>query len=441
MEGRNRLEGSAPHELGHPLGLVIGDRVDDRLLEHTPPVTHKCSRGTVLLLTRRSETLPRRLLIVGAGIGGLTLLCAMQSREVSSEGWFIDVAERARDFAPVGAGIVLYPNGLRVLARLGLEKEVSASGSLIRNLEISRAGESRNIPLGSVWAGVPHPTVAIGRVDLHEILVRKASSFPRDSFRLRMAQAVLSVRSGERSSVVSFGDGSTAEYDLVVGADGVHSSIRSATDPASAAVSTGNFYVRFVAANVVELPEGTWRTRELAGASHGCIPLSHGRLHCFIQLCTTDGEPLALDETAIADKLTHLGADLGKLFGARIGPVHTGYGYVVRPVTWGRGATVLVGDAAHAVSPTLSEGGSLAMEDALVLALALRDGPTIDDALARFRAARHERAVWAQRMSLSQGRLERPPAWTVDAVAATAHMRQMYAPLAIDPAALLAGPE
>lgn len=395
----------------------------------------------LLLLTRMTETRPRRLLIVGAGIGGLTLLCAMHCGEASSEGWLIDVAEQARDFAPVGAGIVLHPNGLRVLARLGLEEEVSASGSIIRNLEISRAGESRSIQLGSVWAGVPHPTVAIGRVELHEILVRRASSFPRHGFRLRMAQAVLSVRSGERSAVVSFGDGSTAEYDLVVGADGVHSSIRSAIDSGSTAVSTGNFYVRFVAANVVDLPEGTWRTTELAGASHGCIPLSHGRLHCFIQLRTTDYESLAFDETAVAEKLAHLGGDLTKLFGARSGAVHTGYGYVVRPVAWGRGTTVLVGDAAHAVSPTLSEGGSLAMEDALVLALALREGPMIDDALARFRAARHERAVWAQRMSLSQGRLERPPAWNVDAAAATAHMRHMYAPLAIDPAALLVGPD
>lgn len=385
--------------------------------------------------------MPRRLLIVGGGISGLTLLCAMQSREASSAGWVIDVVERARDFTPVGAGIVLHPNGLRVLARLGLEDKVSAKGRAIRKLEISRAHESRTIHLASVWAGVPHPTVAIGRAELHEILLRKLSSCGRDDFRLTMAQAVQSVNSGDRRSVVRFGDGSTAEYDLVVGADGVHSSIRSATDPASAAVSTGNFYVRFAAGNVVGMPEDTWRTTELAGASHGCIPISRGRLHCFVQLRAVDGEPFALDEIDIADKLSNLSADLGRLFDARIGPVHTGFGYLVRPVTWGRGATVLVGDAAHAVSPTLSEGGSLAMEDALVLALALRDAPTIADALAQFRAARHERSVWAQRMSLSQGRLERPPAWTVDAAAATAHMRQMYAPLRIDPAVLLAGPD
>jgi 2-polyprenyl-6-methoxyphenol hydroxylase-like FAD-dependent oxidoreductase len=383
----------------------------------------------------------RRLLIVGAGIGGLTLLCAMHTREPWSEGWIIDVAERARDFDPVGAGIVLHPNGVRVLARLGLEDEVVANGSVIRELDIIRARESRVIPLGAVWAGVPHPTVAIGRAELHQILFRKASSLHRDGYRLRMPLAVLSVQAGERTSVVSFGDGTSARYDLVVGADGVHSSVRSATDPASAAVSTGNFYIRFAAANVIALRKDTWQTTEFAGGSHGCIPLSQGRLHCFVQFRAIEGEQVALDQIAIADELTNLGADLAKLFDARIGPAHTGFGYLVRPVTWGRGATVLVGDSAHAISPTLSEGGSLAMEDSLVLALALRDAPTIGDALARFRAARHERAVWAQRMSQSQGRSERPPAWAVDASAATAHMRAMYAPLRIDPAALLAGPE
>ena len=104
---------------------------------------------------------------------------------------------------------------------------------------------------------------------------------------------------------------------------------------------------------------------------------------------------------------------------------------MVKPARWSKGTCVLLGDAAHAVSPTLSEGGSLAMEDALILALALRQSKSIGEAIATYELARRDRVAFSQRMALAQvnSARKRRSNGNLESGAATLHMRQMYAPL------------
>jgi 2-polyprenyl-6-methoxyphenol hydroxylase-like FAD-dependent oxidoreductase len=97
-------------------------------------------------------------------------------------------------------------------------------------------------------------------------------------------------------------------------------------------------------------------------------------------------------------------------------------------VEWGRDTCVLLGDAAHALSPTFSEGGSLALEDAVVLGVALKTFEAVPEALAHFRAERTDRVVWAYRMAQSQvsARRRERTGVQLDATIATAHLREMY---------------
>jgi len=360
-----------------------------------------------------------RILIAGAGIGGLTLVRALRD-----SGHSIEVAERAPAFNPAGVGIVLHPNGMDVLARLGLAEEIARAGNPLLHLEIVRGESTLALPLAEIWEGANRPTIAILRTALHQALA--------DSVRVSMGRRVVRVESPERRPVAHFGDGGHEAYDLIVGADGVHSAIRQCLFPGAAAVSTHLLYFRFPARNVIGLSPDTWRTVERPGASYGFIPVTRDLLHCFVQVRAEENPcPPGAEEAYFRSAFAEWDGALQATLDARCGAVHAGFAYMTRPVTWGRGACVLLGDSAHAVSPTLSEGGSLAMEDALILALALRRTDNIAEAIALYRSARQERVLWAHRMALSQvnsSRLRRPVPQLNPGVAAR-HMRAMYGPL------------
>lgn len=337
-------------------------------------------------------------------------------------------------FNPVGVGIVLHPNGVGVLKQLGLGGELADAGNVVRRMEIIRGQDVMTIDLAEVWGG--EPTIAILRTELHELLLRRA--FPHKSSvpQMHMGCRIAGVESVERRPVISFADGRKQTYDLIIGADGVHSVLRQSLFPGSEAVSTGLLYFRFAAHNVIALEPDVWRTVECADASYGFIPVGHNRLHCFVQLSTTENPcPAGQEEAYFRAAFGPLNHALVEAMDARCGPIHVGFAYMVRPVQWGRGRCVLMGDASHAVSPTLSEGGSLAMEDALVLARALRKNKSINAAISAYNQARCERVQWTYRMSLAQvnAASRRRMRTQISSEVATNHMRKMYEPLRSSP--------
>jgi 2-polyprenyl-6-methoxyphenol hydroxylase-like FAD-dependent oxidoreductase len=234
----------------------------------------------------------------------------------------------------------------------------------------------------------------------------------------------------------TFGDGTSQRYDLIIGSDGVHSAIRRSLLPGSEAVSTNLLYFRFPAHNTIGLPSDTWRTVERPGASYGFIPLAHNKVHCFVQLRTIENLAYrGMEEEFFKREFCPWDVALAQTLDARCGPLHAGFAYMVSPFSWGTGGCVLLGDAAHAISPTLSEGGSLAMEDAVVLALALRHTNSIPEAIDTYRSVRQKRVIWSHRMALAQVnsmRRQRTENQT-DSVIATRYLQQMYEPLRANP--------
>jgi 2-polyprenyl-6-methoxyphenol hydroxylase-like FAD-dependent oxidoreductase len=341
-----------------------------------------------------------RILVVGAGIGGLAFLCGL-----GDTGFEVDLVDQAPAFDPVGVGIVIHPNGIRMLEYLGLAEQLNTEANTISQMEIVRHSSTWMLPLTEIWSRSKYVTVSVLRYKLHSLLARRAMSQERTSVRLRQGCRVVRLESVNFRPIVYFENGERERYDLVVGADGVHSTIRTAILPEAVPISTELLYFRFQAPNVIGLPAQIWKTVELLrpNASFGFIPLKSDLLHCFVQLRTSNYPCFPEDAVKfIHSTVCSWHPTLDKVFSARCGPVHMGFAHTIRPIVWGRGACVLLGDAAHAMSPTLSQGGSLAMEDAVVLALALHQGDSISNAIALYIAARRDRVLWAHRMALAQ---------------------------------------
>jgi 2-polyprenyl-6-methoxyphenol hydroxylase-like FAD-dependent oxidoreductase len=344
-----------------------------------------------------------KILVVGAGIGGLTFIRSLQYFHSSFEGLncSVQLAERSATFRD-GVGIVLHPNGLKVMEAIGLSDELKSHSNVIGSIVITKDSHNTCIDLQKVW-GLDNQSRALLRKDLHALLladITKSDSIPVS---VRMGCSVEQLFQEGNKMRVQFERGATESFDLVIAADGVHSTIRQLLFPAVKAVNTDLFYFRFVTQCEAEIENPHWKVMERKGASYGFIPLTENRQHCFVQLQTSVYPCLqGKEEEYLKESIIDWDPLISDALSNRIGPIHGGFAYMVPPGSWSKGNCVLLGDASHAVSPTLSEGGSLAMEDALALSLALYGANSITEAIHFYQQAREERCMWAYRMALSQ---------------------------------------
>ncbi|MGO8946318.1 MAG: FAD-dependent monooxygenase [Ktedonobacterales bacterium] len=159
------------------------------------------------------------ILIVGGGIAGLTLATALHQQGFSPE-----LVERSPEWPAIGAGIMLQANGLRVLRALGLAAAVEQAGAVVRHWAwCDQQGEVlSNTDLVAGWGGVG-PCVGIARPALQQVLLEGAMAVP---YRLGSAVTSLTQDVEHQGVRVGFSDGSSGEYDLVIGADGLGSTVR-----------------------------------------------------------------------------------------------------------------------------------------------------------------------------------------------------------------------
>ncbi len=158
-----------------------------------------------------------RILVVGAGIAGLGAARALRLR-----GFATEVVEREHEWSHSGAGIYLPGNAARALRALGLESAVAERGSLITRQRFCdhRGRLLADIDLTDLWGDVG-PCLALHRADLHEVLASHG-----DPVNVRMGRSVQRLRQHDDMVTVEFGDGTSDRYDLVIGADGIHSTVR-----------------------------------------------------------------------------------------------------------------------------------------------------------------------------------------------------------------------
>jgi 2-polyprenyl-6-methoxyphenol hydroxylase-like FAD-dependent oxidoreductase len=343
-----------------------------------------------------------RILIVGGGLGGMALAAFLQQRGLGFE-----LMERAPDFSDQGFALGLWTNGRAMLQQLNLANQFDAAGTPINRYEIRGASGRllRTFPLSTFARHYGSGYVQISRHRLHSMLASRV-----DAANLRIATAVVGIESRSdrvrvrwethRDCAQSSGE---TDYDLVVAADGVRSTVRAAAMGAGLEHFTGwrSWYAWVDRSHV---PPATMVEYLAPGLCAALFDDAHGQraLGVFFAATLPGGPPesphavrehFAAAPRALqaalesAGESIQLGADLA----------------TVRLQRWTAGRVVLIGDAAHAFEPHNGLGASMAMEDAAVLARELDRAATkpggLPAALESYERRRRPRVNVAQRLS------------------------------------------
>jgi salicylate hydroxylase len=338
-----------------------------------------------------------RVLIAGAGIGGLTAALA-----ALRQGHEVEVYEQASELKEVGAGVQLSANGTRVLYALGVGEELKSLSCEATGKEIRlwNTGETWKLfDLGKVSIeryGFPYFTVY--RPDLLDVLARAVRRLKADAIHLGRKCVGFTQTDGEVR--LDLEDGTTATGDALIGADGVHSPIRQTLFGADKPQFSGIIAWRGIIP-MERLPARMERRVGVNWVGPGGhvvhYPLRGGAVLNFVgALERTDWQIESWSTRGTTDELAadYRGwhEDIQTLI--RNIPVPHKWALMVRPPMprWTVGRVTLLGDACHSMVPFLAQGAVMAMEDGLMLARALTelDGD-VASRLARYEEARRER--------------------------------------------------
>jgi 2-polyprenyl-6-methoxyphenol hydroxylase-like FAD-dependent oxidoreductase len=357
-------------------------------------------------------TAVRKVAVIGAGVTGLA--AAIQLAKAGVE---VDVFESKPELSALGSGISLQGNALRVFDALGAWDDIRAAGYPFEGLNLRAPGPDAPIvaELPDVKTGGPDYPAAMGmpRPALAQILLAHAQKAGAQ-VRFGVKLTALEDGAGPDDTVSVVVDGESAgEYDLVIGADGLHSTVRDLIGIEQKPEPTGMGIWR----TFVSRPAEVVRSELYYGGPvyiAGYTPTGENSMYAFLvekaqdrfAVSDEDATRIMLEESrAYGGPWNAIRADLEK--GARANYTWFTQHIVTEP--WNRGRVVIIGDAAHSCPPTIAQGAAQGLEDAFVLTGLLTSRDTVDAALwDEFHARRLPRAQAVVEASVQLGQ------WQID---------------------------
>jgi 2-polyprenyl-6-methoxyphenol hydroxylase-like FAD-dependent oxidoreductase len=373
-------------------------------------------------MTQRS----RKALIMGAGIAGPIAAILLKRA-----GFEAQVFEARPYSTGIGGGLQIAPNGMHVLAEAGLADEMIARGSIAESIAFcSQSGA----PLGSINRNMAQrfgrPALNMRRSALNEAIVNKAWC---ENVELFFEKRLVRIEDRADQPVVAhFADGSSAEGDFLIAADGVHSVVRGYVIPDgprpfdTGLVSFGGFVPRSLLDAAQTGPRLVMTFGQSGFFGYGfCSPDPHNGAMCWSTQPTHGIDAAtfrAMDQDALRRHLRRFHAGwhdpISQLVEAMEEIVVTTTLDVATLATWSRGRTLLIGDAAHAASPHAGQGASLALEDAMRLACLLQNDEEVSVTFEKFERERRPRAerivALARRNGSHKREFGRTRAWIRD---------------------------
>jgi len=333
----------------------------------------------------------RNVLIIGGGVGGLTLAIGLRAAGIGVE--IVDLNPY-----PSGSGLGIGPSGLKLLDRFGVARKLVERGTSSDSIFY---GDAAGNPLANLsyvaksGNGLPS-NVTLTREALSDVLMKHALSAGATMLEGHTVDAIEQFPDRIEATL---SDGSTRSVDVLVGADGTYSRVRGLVfgehlKPAFA----GQGIWRWLVPNTIGLKVG--KTLKGETTKLGIFPLPENIIYAYVMLNLEQNEWMddARTRTRVSEILKEY-TDAEAIAAAPL--LIDAESYVYRPLEtlflegdWYRGRAVLIGDAAHAMTPHLASGGVMAVEDAIVLAEELAAAQGVEQAMKNFMKRRYERAKY-----------------------------------------------
>ncbi len=346
--------------------------------------------------------------MVGGGIGGLTSAIALRR-----DGHAVEVIERDPTWSVYGVGIIQQSNVVRAMRQLGLLDDYISAGFGFDHVEVY-------IPTGQCVAKIPTPNlvegypsnVGIGRRALHKVLGDRAQGA---GAKVRLGVTAQTLKDDGAGVDVTFSDGSSGRYDIVIGADGLYSQTRGQLFPdAPQPEFTGQSVWRY---NLPRPADLTGLCAYEGATGLGLVPLSDTLMYMFITTPEPGNPFYAKEDLAktMRNKVAGVPSPAIQTLAAQITDdaevVYKPLEWLFLAGAWHKGRVVLLGDAVHATTPHLGQGAGMAIEDSIVLAEELAAADTPEAAFTAFRERRYERCKYIVEASkaICDGQLGKGP--------------------------------
>ncbi|WP_181456812.1 FAD-dependent monooxygenase [Pseudomonas fluorescens] len=328
------------------------------------------------------------VLIVGGGIGGLAAATALRRSGVR-----VEIVEVKQEWTVAGVGIIQPSNALRALEYIGVAEKCIQAGRPFPGWQLfnSKGDLLAEVPTPQAEGSTCPPNNGITRPALHNILSAAAVEAGAS---IRLGMSVETIVSAEDSATVTFTDGTSASYDLVIGADGIYSKVRGMVFGDLKPEFVGEAVWRFTTKRPKDMDWGGIYFAK--GSKAGLVPLDDELMYLFL-VTPEPGNPRKAEHelhTLLRQHLNEYEGVVGRLAEDLLDPAQVIYKpietiYVAGP--WHRGRVVLLGDAVHAASPHLGAGAAMAVEDAVLLSELITTQAELEHALAAYSERRKPR--------------------------------------------------